>query len=72
MMYGWIIGLAFLVVLVIVLSRGNLFRGIDRGGRNTEITSGQSAKEILKSRYAKGEIDRSEFEEKMTELERNG
>ena len=66
MMFGWIIGLILIVVLVVALGRRSLFnRNIDRpvaGDAN------QSALDTLEQRYARGEIDKAEFEEKKAEL----
>lgn len=68
MMYGWIIGIILLIVLIVVLVRGNLFQkkaGSDAGG-----TKDSSPMETLKNRYAKGEIDKNEFEDRKAELEK--
>ena len=72
--YGWgggsgfgIIGMLLwwvLIVLGIVLLAKWLFGGGPGGGR----TSGDRALEILKERYARGEIDKQEFEEKKRDL----
>lgn len=68
MMYGWIIGAIIVIVLILALSRGHLFQ------RNTPAATGSnnsaSPLEILKNRYAKGEIDEAEFEKKKAELEK--
>lgn len=68
MMYGWIIGAIILIILIIALGRVNLFQ------RNTPTASGSnvtsSPLDILKNRYAKGEIDEAEFERKKAELEK--
>ncbi len=66
MMYGWIIGIILVIVLIAALSKGRIFQ------RNTDIADNNantSAMEILKNRYAKGEIDEAEFEKKKAELE---
>ncbi|WP_428625173.1 SHOCT domain-containing protein [Sedimenticola sp.] len=39
------------------------------GGDSYQDKSGQSALEILKNRYARGEIDQQEFEQKRKDLE---
>lgn len=69
-MFGWgfggglmmIIFWVFITVLVVWLVK-NL-----RGERNSESQNSKSALDILKERYAKGEIDKREFEEKKKDL----
>jgi putative membrane protein len=69
MMYGWIIGVVLVVVLIAVLSKGNLFKTNNQKHPETNAGVG-TAMETLKKRYAKGEIDQAEFEEKKAELEK--
>lgn len=74
MMGGWgwgfgILGMLFwlaLVVLVVVL----IWRLLDDGGRNGARHEGadETPLEILEKRYARGEIDRDEFERMKREL----
>jgi putative membrane protein len=65
-MMGWFGGgvmmLAFWVLVVVFIVW--IFREV--GGKSGH--SGSNALEILKERYAKGEIDRKEFEEKKKDL----
>ncbi|GGD89191.1 SHOCT domain-containing protein [Planktosalinus lacus] len=68
MMYGWIIGAIVLIILIIALSRGNLFQRNTPTAPGSNVTS--SPLDILKNRYAKGEIDEAEFEKKKAELEK--
>lgn len=58
MMFFWWI---FIIVIVVTLVRWGL--GGSFGGDR-----GKSATEILKERYAKGEISNEEFERKMKDL----
>ena len=67
-MFGWIIGLTILVVLIVVFSKGSLF---SVNNPKPEADSARKAIEILKNRYARGEIDQSEYEEKKAELEKS-
>ena len=53
--WGWIIGLIVLVLLIVLI--------INITKRYTQKHE-KSAMDILKERYAKGEIDKNEFEEK--------
>ncbi len=68
MMYGWIIGLILIVVLIAALGRGRIFQR--NAGTTTIKNNNDSALETLKERYAKGEIDKDEYEERKTELEK--
>lgn len=67
MMYGWIIGAILVIVLIIALGRGNLFRRNNRTASGS--TNQASPLETLKNRYAKGEIDEAEFKKKRAELD---
>lgn len=68
MMYGWIIGVILVVVLIVALGRGGIFQKSTNGTEDSNTNS--SAMETLKNRYAKGEIDKAEFEERKAELEK--
>ena len=54
----WIILLVVIILLVLNL-----------GGKERKDTGSSSALDILKKRYAKGEIDKEEFEQKRRDLE---
>jgi putative membrane protein len=56
---GWI-WIVLLLVIILVL-----FKTMEKRGEGRE---SKSAMDILKERYAKGEIDKEEFEEKRKEL----
>lgn len=67
--FGWggmIIGFIFWVLAIIFIVA--IIRWAVRGGRHSRWEGEDSAIEILKERYAKGEIKKEEFEEKMKDL----
>ena len=67
-LFGHGFGLVFwivAIVLVVGLVMGLSGRGGGNGGRSTP-----NARDILKERYARGEIDRDEYERKMKDLDR--
>lgn len=59
----WLLFAVLLVVGVVVLVRALTDRGVATGSR------GSSAMEILEERFARGEIDRDEFEERRRALQ---
>ena len=60
----WVLGVIVIVAAIWTLTRsGGRFRGRDRGGPERE-----SPEEILKRRYASGEIDRDEYEARRRDL----
>lgn len=59
--FMWIFGVV-IIVIVVVLAWSYL--GRKRGSEN----SGHSALDMLKQRYAKGEISKEEYEEKKKDL----
>ena len=72
--FGWIFMLIFgclIVWAIIVLVRGGFGNGHMCGHDHGDDMHGKdnSPLEILKERYAKGDIDKKEFEEKKKDLE---
>jgi len=71
MMGGWGFGgmMIFNLIFGILIIVGLIYlvRYLIRGG-HSQISAEDSALNILKERYAKGEIDKKEFEEKMKDL----
>lgn len=65
---SWIFMMLFwvLVILGVVYLVKILLSGASPGGKRSE-----SAQEVLKKRFAKGEISKEEFEEAMEILKRN-
>jgi putative membrane protein len=60
--WWWIIGLIVIVAVFWMITKGvNQIKSPDKD-------SGKSALDILKERYAKGEIDKQEFEERKKDL----
>jgi putative membrane protein len=55
-----IVGLIFLIHWLIIASRSGGHQGVTHGG--------DTALDILRKRYARGEIDKKEFEERKKDL----
>ena len=63
--FGWVFMLIWwvlIIALIVVIIRWLLFRSRENLGER------RTALDILKERYAKGEIDKEEFEEKKKDL----
>ncbi len=71
-MLGWGFGGGFMMlffwvaVILLILWLVRAARGEDNSGHHAH--QGKSSLDILKERYAKGEIDKKEFEEKKKDL----
>lgn len=62
--WWWIIGLIIVIAVVWIF-----VKSMNQNAGPTQ-SPGKSALDILKERYAKGEIEKEEFEEKKRELEK--
>jgi putative membrane protein len=60
MVWYWIIGVFILAAIIWVVSR--------YFGQNSPVNKSKSALDILNERYARGEIDKEEFEEKKSNI----
>jgi putative membrane protein len=56
--FGWLLGIVILVVIIWAVTKGI------NAGQNPAQTEKKSALDILKERYARGEINKEEYEEK--------
>ena len=64
--FGWIFMILWWVLIVVAIVA--LVRWLMRQSSDTERKGEKTALEILKQRYAKGEIDKQEFEEKKNDI----
>ncbi len=62
--WWWIIGLVFIVIIIWVV-----VKAINQNSHSNTQLGNKSALDILKERYAKGEIEKEEFEERKKNLE---
>ena len=60
--FGWIIGFIFLIVIIWLL-----VRTVNQNS-SSQSSINKSALDILKERYARGEIDKNDFEERKKDL----
>ena len=65
--YGWIFWLALIFAGIVLFRRSAWGCGLGRGGHNHGAMEA-SPLEILKQRYAKGEISKEEFERMKKDL----
>jgi putative membrane protein len=62
MVLWWVVGIVVLVLLVRLVAGGSLGGPVPRGDETPE--------QILKRRYAKGEIDREDYQRRLEDLRR--
>ena len=69
--HGWFFGplmmILFLGIIVVVVVM--VLRGLGAGGGGQRSSSSNQALDILKERFARGEIDKAEYEERRRTLE---
>ena len=70
MILGAIISIALLIGLVILTVWAVRRISANSSQPGTQITSGQSARDIAQARYAKGEISREEYQQILSDLGR--
>ena len=65
----WHMGWMWLFWIVVIVAVVFLARSLGTGSRGAR-SANETAEDILKQRYAKGEIDREEYERKLSDLRR--
>jgi len=66
MWLGWLLVLVVLAAMIWLIARAARGAGRRRGPQE----SGETPEQILKRRYARGEIDREEYEQRLADLRR--
>ena len=61
--FGWFFGVIFIVLIVWLV-----VRNVNQGGHRYYPPQKNTALDILKERYARGEISKEEFEEKKKDI----
>ncbi len=67
MWFGWLPMILFWIVFIFVVVA--LSKWIFSGSRHHDRGAGKSALDLLKERYARGEINKEEFDQKKRDLE---
>jgi putative membrane protein len=63
-MYGWIIGIILIVFIFIAISKAGVFKRDAKISASSDIDPLQN----LENRYARGDIDKEEYEKRKKEL----
>ena len=71
---GWGMGLGFIFMLLfwglVILGIATLIRFLTIQSSSSKVSRDKTPLEIVQERYARGEIDREEYEQKKRDLER--
>lgn len=65
---GWMFGMGWVWILLALLLGAAIFVALRAAGRSAGGTGAESPEAVLKRRYARGEIDRQEYIEKLRDL----
>ncbi len=67
--HGWGMGWWWIIGLIIVIAVvWTVVKGMNQNNQSANQITGKTALDILKERYASGEIDKEEFEERKKDL----
>ena len=66
----WVFGLLVVIIVALLVLTLMRVRGGEVGGQTHESGGPGHARAILKERYARGEIDTADYEERLRNLER--